>query len=347
MSELGATASNAPAAGPRRTVMVGDYMGAPAAEAARAVRRLGLRAGLDRQFSTDRDTIGFVVAHEPRAGREVQRGSMVTLYVSAPTPAVREEEEQTLVEPSDERETVSSPPLRDDASSPETQRRPRRKRRARPVSTLERPQRQAAVAAAMPPADHSTAQEQSQSQSAPQASRAEDLPAEDEATWDQLAFAMRDVFRARAHGVGHGGIYPRRPLELRVRCACKRLKAHSGIAALACALLAITVSLAVERERTPSGGARGVPARSRVPAQPAPSTGEGRVALAERPRGRDSREPQTHAAPAMRRQERHGSARSPNAQAQHQRPAPTGRREGTQAGPASSEDQSTGGPFSP
>jgi len=63
---------------------VGDYVGQPAGEAAQAVRRAGLRPGLDRSFGCPAELVGLVVAQEPAAGSDMARNGMVTLYVAAP-----------------------------------------------------------------------------------------------------------------------------------------------------------------------------------------------------------------------------------------------------------------------
>ena len=65
-------------------LIVGDYVGQPAGEAAQAVRCAGLRPGLDRSFGCEPDVIGLVVAQEPPAGSDMARDGMVTLYVGAP-----------------------------------------------------------------------------------------------------------------------------------------------------------------------------------------------------------------------------------------------------------------------
>jgi hypothetical protein len=62
---------------------VGDYVGQPAGEAAQAVRRAGLRAGLDRSFGCPAELTGLVVAQDPAAGSGLARNGMVTLYVAA------------------------------------------------------------------------------------------------------------------------------------------------------------------------------------------------------------------------------------------------------------------------
>ncbi len=63
---------------------VGDYVGQAAGDAAQAVRRAGLRPGLDRSFGCAEELIGLVVAQEPAAGSSLARNGMVTLYVAAP-----------------------------------------------------------------------------------------------------------------------------------------------------------------------------------------------------------------------------------------------------------------------
>ncbi|HMH46107.1 MAG TPA: PASTA domain-containing protein [Solirubrobacteraceae bacterium] len=64
--------------------VVGDYVGQPAGEAAQAVRRAGLRPGLDRSFGCPAQLVGLVVAQDPAGGNELARNGMVTLYVAAP-----------------------------------------------------------------------------------------------------------------------------------------------------------------------------------------------------------------------------------------------------------------------
>jgi len=70
--------------GPSGRLVVGEYVGQLAAEAAQAVRRAGLRPGLDRSFGCEPELTGLVVAQEPVAGEELARNGMVTLYVGAP-----------------------------------------------------------------------------------------------------------------------------------------------------------------------------------------------------------------------------------------------------------------------
>ncbi|MHB8233486.1 MAG: PASTA domain-containing protein, partial [Solirubrobacteraceae bacterium] len=70
----------------RAATAVGDYVGQSAGHAARAVRRAGLRPGLDRFFGSDPELIGTIVAQEPPAGSELVRNAKVILYVAAPGP---------------------------------------------------------------------------------------------------------------------------------------------------------------------------------------------------------------------------------------------------------------------
>jgi hypothetical protein len=70
--------------GPSGHQAVGDYVGQLAGEAAQAVRRAGLRPGLDRSFGCPTELIGLVVAQDPAAGSDMARNGMVTLYVAAP-----------------------------------------------------------------------------------------------------------------------------------------------------------------------------------------------------------------------------------------------------------------------
>ncbi len=79
-----ARAKSARRGGPSGRQAVGDYVGQPAGDAAQAVRRAGLRPGLDRSFGCAEELIGLVVAQEPTAGSSLARNGMVTLYVAAP-----------------------------------------------------------------------------------------------------------------------------------------------------------------------------------------------------------------------------------------------------------------------
>jgi hypothetical protein len=75
--------------GPRRgalhgRLLVSEYVGQSAADAAQAIRRAGLRPGLERSLGCDPEAIGHVLAQEPTAGSELARNAVVTIYVGAP-----------------------------------------------------------------------------------------------------------------------------------------------------------------------------------------------------------------------------------------------------------------------
>lgn len=65
-------------------LIVADHVGEAAADAAQAVRRTGLKPGLERSFGWESALIGLVVAQEPGAGEEVTRNGLVRLYIAAP-----------------------------------------------------------------------------------------------------------------------------------------------------------------------------------------------------------------------------------------------------------------------
>jgi hypothetical protein len=65
-------------------LVVGDYTGARAAQAAQAVRCAGLRPGLERSFGADPSLLGLVIAQEPQAGSALARNGLVTLHIAAP-----------------------------------------------------------------------------------------------------------------------------------------------------------------------------------------------------------------------------------------------------------------------
>jgi hypothetical protein len=70
--------------GPPGRLVVGEYVGQLAADAAQAVRRSGLLPGLERSFGCDPELTGRVVAQEPAAGSDLARNGIVSLYVAAP-----------------------------------------------------------------------------------------------------------------------------------------------------------------------------------------------------------------------------------------------------------------------
>src|ERR1039458_549088 len=133
-------AKSARRGGPSGRQAVGDYVGQPAGDAAQAVRRAGLRPGLDRSFGCAQELIGLVVAQEPTAGSSLARNGMVTLYVAAPgSEPIDEETDAAGVESGGPEPGVLAPvgaERAEPASAPERVRRrkPGRARRAAPAS---------------------------------------------------------------------------------------------------------------------------------------------------------------------------------------------------------------------
>jgi hypothetical protein len=106
-------------------LIVVDYVGQTAAEAAQALRRAGLRPALERSFGWEPKLCGQVVAQDPTAGSEVARNTLVTLYVAAPEAG--HDQQPTHEHPPDPVETV----VPADESPVETQGQDTRARRRR------------------------------------------------------------------------------------------------------------------------------------------------------------------------------------------------------------------------
>ncbi|HEX8714902.1 MAG TPA: PASTA domain-containing protein [Solirubrobacteraceae bacterium] len=79
--------AGAPRGAPSRGQSVEDFVGALANEAAQALRRVGLKPGLERTFGYEAELVGRVVAQEPQAGAQLARNGLVVLYVAAPRSA--------------------------------------------------------------------------------------------------------------------------------------------------------------------------------------------------------------------------------------------------------------------
>jgi hypothetical protein len=84
VSQAGERTAKPHRGGPSGRQVVGDYVGQHASDAAQAVRRAGLRPGLDRSFGCAPELVGQVVEQEPTAGSDLARNGLVTLYVAAP-----------------------------------------------------------------------------------------------------------------------------------------------------------------------------------------------------------------------------------------------------------------------
>lgn len=354
MSELSATAANVPTAsraGSRGAVIVGDYLGAPAAQAARAVRRVGLRPGLDRQFGGDPQTVGLVVAQEPDAGSEAPRGAMITLYVSAPAASVQGLEEDASVGAPMHGGDPQVPPSPSGAVAASSAGGVRRKRRERPTAPAparsdEAPQR---IDADVPPRPSVFAGPEREQTGRDQAAG---TFGEEDLACDPMTLAMRDVFKPDAGGFRDRSIYPRRPVSLRMRGAWVRLKTHWAVATVACMLLALCVSVAVTRPQNTATQPTDARASSPQPANAARPDSALAPPSATRsdPHRKGSREVDRRA-----RRAPHPAAGSaaPRRLTAHQNSpqsslgVPESPRPSAASVPAASQTQTGGGPFSP
>jgi PASTA domain len=212
---------------PRR-IVVNEYVGQTAADAAQAIRRAGLRPGLERSLGCEPELVGQVVAQEPPAGSELARNAMVTLYVAAPG-AVPDDERS---DPQPARDpALSSPVAGESVPASGAQRakpRQRRRRKPRPAETRTRvfdvsptpvqPEADLAPVAAAMIADADQTQELLSHQEPPRlgapdhAELPERVPDEDgygELRHDELVSHADDVFAGRA-GVRRRRVYPAR-----------------------------------------------------------------------------------------------------------------------------------------
>jgi hypothetical protein len=116
--------------GPSGRLEVGEYVGQPASDAAQAVRRAGLKPGLERSFGCEAELLGLVVAQEPGAGSELARNGMVTLYVAAPgvSPADEDTDGHAGIDP-DPAAAAAAPAVVPQADAPQAPARARRRRK--------------------------------------------------------------------------------------------------------------------------------------------------------------------------------------------------------------------------
>jgi hypothetical protein len=331
---------------PSGRLTVGDYVGAPAGEAAEAVRRAGLKPGLDRQVGYPAESVGRVVAQEPPAGETQQRGGIVTLYVAAPGPLAAGGQALSQ-EPAAERgsSVAAGSGECEQAQSPGPPARGVRERSAATVSYM--------TAGGLPPSQtplrsprRSRPAARSAAHEPDSAARVEipvgvasvDCDAGREPTLEQLTASMRDAFAAPERHRGRRRIYPREPIGLRVLGAWAKLR-RFRLRVFVCVALACWLAFAL--------GHRG--------AHPLPAAG-GRV---QAPRA--SALPVTKALPvapprrSTHRANRHHEvhrprSRSARTEAQFSAPSPVSREPARVQGVEADTPPATpsgGGPFSP
>lgn len=348
---------------PAGGVRVGDYVGQPAAQAALAVRRIGLRPGLDRSFGCEPQLTGLIIAQEPAAGEQRSRNAMVTLYVAAAAVQREQHSEQPDAElPSAHEHTHEAPAPA--AIGPRATGRPRSRKRSRA-----RPGAQQRLDLALEPTlavvgarDISEPRTPAQvhggePEAQPPAFAAQTLGVP-EAADRELPYEARLARRVFAVGGGSAqssaDAPPAGELARIWRAALSRARRRRMLSASLCAMLSVWVALAF------AGALRGPQAQSPAEHTPTPA--------GTAPARRENRRPaaQSHTDPARVRLKAHPGARHPqrarmarevhhevpaseNAQPETQGEAAAVPRPATQpatATPAPSA-QSAGGPFSP
>lgn len=249
------------------TTPVGDYVGQSAAHAARAVRRAGLRPGLDRAFGSAPELTGTIVAQDPTAGGAVARNAKVTLYVAAPGSAEIPPTAELGLRDGDQelgRLGQADTPSRASASS-RTQTRARRARRPRPASCAGADE----PATVSFPVAHTTS---GGGESAPQPGH--DSPAASEhvafaaptAPRSELDAGVANMFADAAGELAPWRrAYPRKPMRAVLRGPVSWARSHPILAPLGVAMIAVWIAVAVAGSAAPGVRPAGGAVSSRSP----------------------------------------------------------------------------------
>jgi PASTA domain len=345
---------------------VSDHVGQPAAEAARAVRRAGLRPGLDRSFGCAAQLTGLVVAQEPASGEQIARNGMVTLYIAAPGAEAEQDVPPGDPERSATDDTVPHAPVAPEIPGAD-QRRARRKPGRAPGGEKRTfpPPPQPSVRPAHDDSCEAAPAAQTQAErgedpyprsavtSAQETVDAAELP-EHEPSYDTSL--AEEVFAAGSGAIGaRGRIDPGDVRAPSWRAALRWARRRPGFATCACAILAVWLAVALaaglQGGRPASDGAGTLAQKT-----PAPETtivagqpGPGGPTVIRR-RARTALNAVTHAArqrpratPAHATRPR-ARATAPSTAAQPEVPPPPSADAPPARSPAA---QSGGGPFSP
>ncbi len=346
-----------------------DYVGQPAAEAARAVRRAGLRPGLDRSFDCEPQLTGLVVAQEPASGEQITRNGMVTLYVAAPGAQAKQDVQPGDPDRSSTGDTVQYAPAAADMPGVD-QRRTRRKPGRGPgreSQTFE-----AAPEPSVGPTHEDICKAAPRTET--QAERSEDphpesVPAGTEQSGEEPAapehepsyetLLAEEVFAGRTGDIAaRGRTYPRNVRASSWQRALRWARRRAGFATCACAILAVWLTVALAAALR-GGRAEGTGAGTLAQKTPAPHT----TIAADQPALRDLRAIRRRAPTALRdathtaRRQRRATpeqarpsavrASAPSTAAQPEAaPAPSVDAPPARS-PAAQQAQSAGGPFSP
>lgn len=332
--------------GPSRLQTVGDYAGQLAGEAAQAVRRAGLKPGLERSFGFAPELRGQIVAQEPEVGDELARNGLVTLYVAAPGSAPPGDQvvagpaasEQSDVEVSTRRLAHAEP------SSDRADAAPRRRKSRRA------PGAGGPAFDAPPPPSLPTVEETAEALSL----AADHGEVERDRATEEHVIEADELFAGRASVPAWRRVYPRRRRGFRPRLGGRPRLMMAALALLAVWLIVAVAAALIGHRASPQGPNAGqehagvpaqTPSLASVPARPRPSEHR-----APTPQRHAARHRQRSTAP-KRRRARRAPARHPAQQATHAvttpaAPTPTVAAPASRA-PAPVQRDAEGGPFSP
>ncbi len=286
---------------------VGDYVGQSAAHGAQAVRRAGLRPGLDRAFGNDPELTGTIVAQDPSAGSAVARNAKVTLYVAAPGSAQIPETAELGVGDGDQK--IRAAGQAEDSGrtvlSRGTQTRARRARKPRPAwgpgaderTTASSHAAQAPVGA-LEPLPEVGDRPPAASEPGPLAASTPPHTERDARVANMFASPIDESAPWRR-------TYPRKPIRFVARLPITWARSHPVLAPLAAAMIAVWIAVAVAGSTAPatrpaqgtlSPRARGIAATPS--ARPAKSPAWKPSRRARSVRGRRRRSPRSAAGPA-------------------------------------------------
>jgi PASTA domain-containing protein len=314
---------------------VGDYVGQPAGEAAQAVRRAGLRAGLDRSFGCPAELVGLVVAQDPAAGSGLARNGMVTLYVAAPggEPLDGDDELAPGASGAADDELRAPEPADGSPSTTPVPARPRRRKRGRaqrPPTVVEPPPAPTmpgeSASEHVPPQDAVEPLHEWPAEIDAPAGALEDEPTgeldeREVAHDDEFVVQVEDVLAGRSGPLAWRGAYPRATRGLRgrgrVRAWLGEHRMLAGTVGAALALWIVVGAVSVvdgHHPRTPAASAL-TPSRAPAVRHPVPTTKPPAAPKSTPPRT-PTRSPRPHTA-------QHRAPRAaPSRPAQHRAPRP-------------------------
>jgi PASTA domain len=241
-----------------RLQTVGDYGGQFASEAAQAVRRAGLKPGLERSFGFAAELRGQIVAQEPEVGSELARNGLVTLYVAAPGAAsAREQAEAGPAADEDPDVEVSARIVADaEPGSDRAGAVPRRRKSRRP------PRGVGATFDAPPAPNQPTVGEATEPLSLDARDHGE---VEDDRATEEYVIDADELFAGRASAATWRRVYPRRHSGLRSRLAGRSRLVLAALALLAVWLLVALAAALTGHRASPAPPPAHARARTQTP----------------------------------------------------------------------------------